>query len=80
VTEKGLQVAATMYDAKHKHVLVFDTVNEDILPHSHAAASGAEIVIAGTSDIGKPASMKKRLVRVSIKRLAFSMLPLSLAT
>ncbi|MFZ0963865.1 MAG: hypothetical protein WAO35_23625 [Terriglobia bacterium] len=53
VAEKGLQVAAAMYDAKDKHVLVFDTVNDDILPHRHAAASGTEIVIAGTSDIGE---------------------------
>jgi len=53
VAEKGLQVAATMYDAKDKHVLVFDAVNDDIPPHRHAAASGAEIVIAGTSDIGE---------------------------
>ena len=59
MVEKGLEIAAAMYDAKDKHVLVFDTVNDDILPHSHAASSGAEIVIAGTSDIGEARQHEK---------------------
>jgi hypothetical protein len=48
-----------MYDAKDKHILVFNTVNDDILPHSHASASGAEIVIAGTSDVGEARQHEK---------------------
>ncbi|MGD0010820.1 MAG: hypothetical protein ABSE93_20040 [Terriglobia bacterium] len=56
--EKGPQVAA-MDDAKDKHVLVFNTVKDDILPHSHAAASDAEFVIAGTSDIGEARKHEK---------------------
>ena len=69
-----------MHDAKDKRVLVFDTVNDDIFPHGHAAVSGAEIFIAGTSDIGKAGKHEKRPVMESIKRLAISMLPLSFAT
>jgi hypothetical protein len=59
VVEKGLQVAAAMDDAKDKHVLVLNTVDDDILTHRHAAASGAEIVIAGTSDIGEAGKHEK---------------------
>jgi hypothetical protein len=59
VLEKGLEIAADMHDAKDKHVHVFNTVNDDILPHCHAAASGAEIVIAGTSDIGEARQHEK---------------------
>ena len=69
-----------MHDAKDKRVLVFDTVNDDIFPHGQGAASGTEIFIAGTSDIGKAGKHKKRSVMVSIKRLAISMLLLSFAT
>jgi hypothetical protein len=59
VVEKGLEIAAAMCDAKDKYFHVFNTVNDDILPHSHAAASGAEIVIAGTSDIGEARQHEK---------------------
>src|SRR5208282_6516825 len=59
VVEKGLEIAAAMYEAKDKHFHVFNTVNDDILPHSHAAASGAEIVIAGTSDVGEAREHEK---------------------
>jgi hypothetical protein len=59
VVEKGLEISAVIYDAKDEHFLVFNTVNDDILPHSHAAASGAEIVIAGTSDIGEARQHEK---------------------
>jgi len=82
VAEKRLQVAAAMHDAKDQRVLFLDIVNDDILPHGHAAASGAEIFVAGTSDIGeagKP-SAKKRAVMVSTNRLAISILRLSFAT
>jgi len=59
VLEKGLEIAAAMHDAKDKHVHVFNTVNDDILPHCYAAASGAEIVIAGTSDLGEARQHEK---------------------
>jgi hypothetical protein len=59
VVEKGFEMAAAMYDAKDKYFHVFNTVNDDILPHSQAAASGAEIVIAGTSDIGEARQHEK---------------------
>jgi hypothetical protein len=59
VLEKCLEIAAAMYDAKDQHVLVLNTVNDDILPHSHVAAPGAEIVIAGTSDIGEARQHEK---------------------
>ncbi len=48
-----------MYDAKDKHFPVFNTVNDDILSHSQAAASGAEIVIVGTPDIGEARQHEK---------------------
>jgi hypothetical protein len=40
-----------MHNTQDKSILVFDTVNDDIFPNGHAAASGAEIFIAGTSEI-----------------------------
>ena len=59
MVEKGLQLAAAMDNAKDKHVLVFNTVDDDILAHRQAAASGAEIVIAGASGIGKAGKHEK---------------------
>jgi len=36
-----------MYDANDQYVIVFDTVNDDLLPHSRTWASGAETAIVG---------------------------------
>ena len=51
MAEKHIKVAPAMHDTQDKHVLVFDTVNDDIFAHGQAAASGPKIFIAGTSDI-----------------------------
>ena len=59
MVKKGLEITAAMYDAKDKHFHVFKTLNDDILPHSYAAASGAEIVIAGTCDVGEARQHEK---------------------
>jgi hypothetical protein len=48
-----------MHHAKDKRVSVLDRVNDDILPHGHTAASGAEIVIAGTSNVGEAGKHEK---------------------
>ena len=42
-----------MHDAKDKRVLVFDAVHNKYFPHGQAAVSGAEIFLAGTTDIGE---------------------------
>jgi hypothetical protein len=57
--EKGVQVTATMHNTQDKHVPVFNTVNNDIFAHDHAPASGTEILIAGTSDMGETGKDKK---------------------
>ena len=54
--EKGIQVTAAMHNTQDKHVPVFNTVNDDIFAHDHAAASGTEILIAATSDMGEAAN------------------------
>ena len=48
--EKHIKVAPAMHD-RDKHILVFDTVNDDVFAHDQAAASRAKIFIAGASDI-----------------------------
>jgi hypothetical protein len=40
-----------MHNTQDQRIFIFDTVNDHIFAHSHAAASGPEIFIAGTSDI-----------------------------
>jgi hypothetical protein len=40
-----------MDDAKDKQVMVFDAAHNHIFSHGQAAASGAEIFLAGTTDI-----------------------------
>ena len=40
MAEKHIKVAPAMHDTQDKHVLVFDTVNDDIFAHGQAAASG----------------------------------------
>lgn len=42
-----------MHDAKDKRALVFDAVHNHALPHGQAAVSGAEVFLAGTTDIGE---------------------------
>jgi hypothetical protein len=80
MAEKCLQMAAAMYDAEDKRVLVFDAVDDHVFPHGQATVAGADVLFSRPPDIGKLASVKKRSVIVSIRRLAISMLPLSLAT
>jgi hypothetical protein len=46
MAEKHIKVAPAMHDTQDKHVLVFDTVNDDIFAHGQAAASGPKIFIA----------------------------------
>ncbi len=48
-----------MHNTQDKHVPVFNTVNDDIFAHDRAAASGTEILIAGTSDVGEAGKDKK---------------------
>ena len=42
-----------MHDAKDKHVLVFDAVDNHVFSHGQTAVSGAEIFLPGTTDIGE---------------------------
>jgi len=42
-----------VYDPKDKRALVFDAVHNHAFPHGQAAVSGAEIFLAGTTDIGE---------------------------
>jgi hypothetical protein len=48
-----------MYNPKDKRVPIFDTVDDNVLSHGHAAASGAKIFLAGTADIGETADHEK---------------------
>jgi hypothetical protein len=57
--EKGVQVTAAMHNTQDKHVPIFNTVNDDIFAHNRAAASGTEILIAGTSDMGETGKDKE---------------------
>ncbi len=79
MAEKHIKVAPAVHDSQDKRVLVFNTVDDDIFAHGQAAGSKAKIFIAGASNIRKPATTRKRSVMVSMRRLAISMLPLSLA-
>jgi hypothetical protein len=65
MAEKRLKVAAAMHDAKDKRVFVFEAVNDDVFAHGKAAVSRAEIILAGTSDIGK-AGKREKTVRDSV--------------
>jgi hypothetical protein len=53
MAEEGLYLAVAMHDAKNKRVLVFDAVHNHVFPYGQAAIAGAEIFLAGTSDIGE---------------------------
>jgi hypothetical protein len=51
MAEKHIKIAPAMHDAQDKHVLVFNTVNDEVFAHAQAAASRAKIFIAGAADI-----------------------------
>jgi hypothetical protein len=69
-----------MHNAKNEDILVFDAINDDVLPDGKAPASGAEIFSAGTSDV-EEAGQREKTVRDGIDQaVGNSMLPLSLAT
>lgn len=42
-----------MHHAENMNVLTIDTVDDDVLTHGGAAQPGAEIFIAGSSNIGE---------------------------
>jgi hypothetical protein len=65
VAEKSLNAAPAMHDAQDKRLLIFDTVDDDILAHRQAAVSGTKIFLAGTSDAGE-ATEHKETVRDGI--------------
>ena len=61
MAEKHIKVAPAMHDTQDKHVLVVNTVNDDVFAHGQAAASRAKIFIAGASDI-KEAGEKQETI------------------
>ena len=78
--EQCFEMASSMHHAENKNLLTIDAIEDDVLPHGGAARAGTEIFIAGSSQIGEAGQRKrKRLVIASIRRVATSMLPLSLA-
>jgi hypothetical protein len=42
-----------MHDAKDQRGLVFHDVHNHVFPHGEAALTGAEVFLAGTSNIGE---------------------------
>ena len=42
-----------MHDAKDKRALVFHAVQNHVFPHDEAAVTGAEVFLAGTTNIGE---------------------------
>jgi hypothetical protein len=42
-----------MHHAENKNVMTIDTVDDDVLTHAGAPHSSAEILIAGSSNIGE---------------------------
>jgi hypothetical protein len=65
--EQCFEIAPSMHHAEDKNVLTIDTVDDDVLTHAGAARPGAEIFIAGSSNIGEVRQKKEngRLSRQS---------------
>lgn len=77
--EHILYIAPAMCDAQDEDIFARNLVDNHVLSYGEGAAAWAKILIAGTPHIGK-AGTQKRSVLESTRRLAISMLPLSLAT
>ena len=59
--EQPFQVAAAIDDAKYKHVVIFDAVNDDILAYGQASVPGPQIFFAGTADAREAAKRQEAL-------------------
>jgi hypothetical protein len=59
VAEKRFNVAATVYNAKNRNVLILDTTNYDVLINEKAARAGTKIIFARTPQIGMAGKQEK---------------------
>jgi hypothetical protein len=87
MAEHSLDIPAAAHHTKNHHICQFeqfsanfalDAVDNNVLSDWEAAHAGAQILVAGTAQIG--GGRKNRPVMESIRRSAMSVLPLFIAT